>query len=142
MDAGLRDNFGQETALRFIHNFKDWISTNTSGVLVIQIRDTRKGGWDQPFESSAITGVITKPATVLQYNWYKLQDYFQTDQLAYTEAAIPAFRQVSFIYFPEENDKGATLNFHLTGREKKEVEASLKRGSNVRAFEQVKMLTR
>jgi len=142
MDAGLRDNFGQETALRFIHNFRDWINENTSGVLIIQIRDTRKGGWDQPFETNAISGVLTKPATILQYNWYKLQDYFQTDQLAYLESSMPRLRHLSFMYFPEEYDKGATLNFHLTAREKKEVHASLSRGSNVKAFDAVKELVK
>jgi hypothetical protein len=32
MDAGLRDNYGQETSLRFLDAFDDWIDANTSGV--------------------------------------------------------------------------------------------------------------
>jgi hypothetical protein len=39
MDAGLRDNYGQETSLRFAEAFDDWIKENTSGVLIIQVRD-------------------------------------------------------------------------------------------------------
>ena len=35
MDAGLRDNYGQETTLRFLSSFDDWIKENTSGVLII-----------------------------------------------------------------------------------------------------------
>jgi hypothetical protein len=46
MDAGLRDNFGQEVALRFTRVFKDWILENTSGVVLIQIRDRKGGGWE------------------------------------------------------------------------------------------------
>ena len=34
MDAGIRDNFGQETTLRFIDNFKEWINSNTSGIVI------------------------------------------------------------------------------------------------------------
>src|SRR6266498_1137404 len=34
MDAGLRDNYGQETSLRFLEVFDDWIKQNTRGVLV------------------------------------------------------------------------------------------------------------
>ena len=39
MDAGLRDNYGQESALRFIAVFKDWLQANTSKVVLIQKRD-------------------------------------------------------------------------------------------------------
>ncbi len=33
MDAGLRDNYGPETAVRFVQVFKDWIQKNTAGVV-------------------------------------------------------------------------------------------------------------
>ena len=46
MDAGLRDNYGQETSLRFLNVFKDWINENTRGVLIIQVRSRQKGSWD------------------------------------------------------------------------------------------------
>src|SRR5690606_2143809 len=49
MDGGLRDNFGQETAIRFIHMFEDWLKQNTSGVLIVQLRDREPGGWDHPY---------------------------------------------------------------------------------------------
>lgn len=48
MDAGLRDNYGPETAVRFVQVFKDWIDHNTSGVVLVQIRDRIIGGWDHP----------------------------------------------------------------------------------------------
>ena len=51
MDAGLRDNYGQETSLRFLHVFKDWINENTSGVLIIQIRAMQKGSWATPYKN-------------------------------------------------------------------------------------------
>ncbi|MFM9907988.1 MAG: patatin-like phospholipase family protein, partial [Chitinophagaceae bacterium] len=41
MDAGLRDNFGQETAIRFIQVFNEWIKENTGGVVLLQIRDRK-----------------------------------------------------------------------------------------------------
>src|SRR5690606_38459523 len=33
MDAGISDNFGQETSLRFLYNFREWINENTGGVI-------------------------------------------------------------------------------------------------------------
>ncbi len=139
MDAGLRDNFGQETSLRFINVFKEWIKENTGGVVIIQCRDRERGGWDKPFESTDISGIITKPGTILSYNWYKLQDYAQDDQVAYAGAFLDSnFHRITFQYVPEKEEKGVSLNLHLTASEKKEVIASMKRGDNIKAFNEVK----
>lgn len=143
MDAGLRDNYGQETTLRFLHVFKDWVKENTSGVLLIQIRDRKRGGWEKPYESNDITGVLTKPGTALQYNWYKLQDYFQDDQMAYAKSFLDSnFHRVTFMYVPENEEKGVALNFHITAREKREVISSMERPNNIQAFWQVKKFLR
>ena len=42
MDAGVVDNYGISDALRFLHVFKDWIEQNTSGVILLSIRDSIK----------------------------------------------------------------------------------------------------
>jgi len=54
MDAGLRDNYGQETSLRFISSFKEWLKQNTSKVVLLQIRDRPSGDWEHPFVSNDI----------------------------------------------------------------------------------------
>jgi hypothetical protein len=41
------------------------------------------------------------------------------------------------MYIPEKEERGATINFHLTAREKSEVISSLKRKNNIEALEQV-----
>lgn len=140
MDAGLRDNSGQETSLRFINSFKDWINKNTSGVLIIQIRSRQKGGWDEKPAIGNISDIITKPITMLQTNWFRLQDYFQDDELSYASGSFHSLHRVAFMYIPEKQESGASLNFHLTAREKLEVNASLTRKNNVQAFEEVKKI--
>jgi hypothetical protein len=141
MDAGLRDNSGQETSLRFLNVFKDWINKNTSGILIIQIRSRQKGGWDEAHTSGDISEIITKPFTMLQNNWFKLQDYFQDDEISYARNLFDSgIRRVSFMYIPEKQESSAALNFHLTAREKLEVNSSLKRQNNVDAFEEVKRI--
>jgi energy-coupling factor transporter transmembrane protein EcfT len=122
MDAGIRDNYGQETTLRFIENFKDWIQQNTSGVVILQIRDRLTDNWQHPFISNSITDIIVKPATMLQSNWYKLQDFFQTDQFSYFDKGNnPLVERISFMYVPKQEEKSAALNFHLTAREKRDI---------------------
>ena len=141
MDAGLRDNNGQESTLRFLNVFKEWINEHTSGVLIIQIRSRQKGSWDGDYKNGNIAGILTKPFTMLQNNWFVLQDYFQDDEISYAEnfLSVPLNR-VAFMYIPEKEDNAASLNFHLTAREKMEVQASLKRLNNVKAFEEVRMI--
>ena len=88
MDAGLRDNYGPETVVRFVQVFEDWIKENTSGVVLIQIRDRIVGGWDHPYESTDITELFTKPFLILQFNWYKMQDYNQNDLMSLTQQTM------------------------------------------------------
>jgi hypothetical protein len=131
MDAGLRDNYGQETTLRFIENFKDWLKENTGKIIILQIRDRNMDNWQQPFETGAITDFLVNPGTMLQHNWYKLQDFSETDQYSYLQADFDgALQRISFMYAPETEEKGAALNFHLTAREKKAVKESFNSASN------------
>lgn len=124
MDAGLRDNYGQEITLRFIHVFDEWIRKNTSGVIFIQIRDRKKGEWEEDFSEPSIGDILYKPVTTLQYNFYKVQDYMQESMVSYTKSNIPVYR-FSFIYEPSIQKKGAALSFHLTEREKKDIAAAV-----------------
>ena len=138
MDAGLRDNFGQETTLRFIDHFKEWIAANTGGVIVVQLRDRVNDNWQQPLETGSLEDVIVKPATMLQNNWYKLQDYFQGDQYSYFKDSVDTnFNRLTFMYVPEKEEKSAALNFHLTASEKTDVIASFHTSFNQSSLKQL-----
>lgn len=142
MDAGLRDNYGIETAIRFVHVFKDWIKANTAGVVLLQIRDRQGGGWEAPFESKAISEIITKPMLLLQYNWYKMQQYNQMDQLSFTADIMEGkFSKLTFQYLPEKEDSKAALNFHLTKRERIGIISTLDNMVNRQAFLRYKQLS-
>lgn len=120
MDAGLRDNYGQDLSLRFIDYFADWIRANTSGVLIVQLRDRANDGWQQPLETGQATDVLLKPAAMLQHNWFKFQDYLQNDQFSFLKDDIGfPVNRYTFLYHPADPDKGAALNFHLTAKERK-----------------------
>ena len=125
MDAGLRDNFGQEITVRFIDNFKDWITQNTSGVIVLQIRDREQDNLQHPLETGTVTDIFVKPATMLNHNLFKLQDYAQNESYSFLlDAAHYNLHRLAFIYVPKIENQGAALNFHLTASEKKDVIAS------------------
>jgi len=122
VDAGIRDNYGQETTLRFIDQFKDWIKENTGGVVILQFRDKVTDNWEQPFVSKSVTDMILGPATILEHNWFKLQDYSQADNYNYYRSDNDStIQRVIIMYKPEDADKTARLSFHLTTREKNDV---------------------
>src|SRR6476646_607848 len=138
MDAGLRDNYGQETALRFLSNFDDWVKENTRGVLVIQLRDREAGGWENPYYSDNMSDHITKPFFLLQHNWYKMMEYFQNDMLSYYTKNLPYnFYKVSLQYVADNEESKARLNFHLTQSEKTNIAFALNSEYNKKSLLQV-----
>lgn len=140
MDAGLRDNYGLENSIRFLHVFLHWIKENTSGVVLIQIRDRKMAGWE-PFESGNITEIATKPVLLLQYNWYKMQEYSQSELLCLSQEIMgKQFYRLSFQYLPKKEDARAALNFHLTKSEKIDLKEALHTPNNQQGFEFFKEL--
>jgi hypothetical protein len=130
-----------ETTLRFIENFKDWLKANTGKIIILQIRDRNQDNWQQPLETGAVTDFFVKPGTMLQHNWYKMQDFSETDQYSYIQADFDsALQRISFMYVPETEEKGAALNFHLTAREKQAVKESFNSTYNQASLKQFKNL--
>lgn len=141
MDAGLRDNYGQEIALRFAGVFKDWFEHNVQKVVLLQIRDRGMGDWEKPYYSNSILSFLTKPFLLLQNNWQKLQDYYQGDQLEYLYNSFgDRFYRLSFQYAAKKNDATASLSFHLTTSEKVGIAAALYNDANQKAFAKLKEL--
>jgi Patatin-like phospholipase len=141
MDAGFRDNFGEQVGIRFVDVFREWIQKNTRGVLLIQIRDRKTGGWESPFESTDITEIITKPLLLLQYNWYKMQEYNQNDLLSVMEGYMGNdFYKMTFQYEPKLANEGAALNFHLSRQEKLDIANAVNSSQNQLIFKSVNEL--
>jgi hypothetical protein len=140
MDAGLRDNVGMETSLRFIDNFKDWIRENTGGVVVLQLRDRLEDDWQQS-EGGTVTDMIVTPATMLQHNWFKMQSYLQADALSYfSQNNDSMLQKITIFYKPEKQEYGATLNFHLGAREKRDILQSFYSEVNAGALNKIEMI--
>jgi hypothetical protein len=143
MDAGLRDNYGQETTLRFIETCKEWLQNNTAKLVVIQIRDRGMSDWDKPLENNSLIGFLTKPFLILQNNWFKMQDYYQHDQLDYLfDSYGQKLHRVSFQYVPSRKEAPASLSFHLTAAEKRDIANALNNELNKSAFIQLSKLMR
>jgi hypothetical protein len=142
MDAGIRDNYGQETALRFLQVFNTWLAENTSGVVLVQVRDRKAGEWEST-RVEGLNALFTKPLTVIQLNWMKIQDYYHEEMVSMGNERFGfPFEKISFSYVPVDVMRGAALNFHLTNLEKKDIRESLFAPDNDARFLRLALLNR
>jgi hypothetical protein len=125
MDAGLRDNYGLETTFRFIKTFNDWIAENTSGIIIIQIRDKHKNIPIDENPSQTLAEALSRPLGSFYGNLFQVQDYNQNQQIQMADLWCKApIEIVDFQLRNELNDR-ISLSWHLTNKEKKKVYASL-----------------
>lgn len=117
MDAGIRDNYGILNSVRFLFEFKEWIQTNTGGVVFIQIRDTNKKSRLQNTSLSTILQKITAPVRNVTGNFILMQDYVQDDYLKYIETMMDCPFDFIPYQLPYMEEKIA-LSWHLTEKEK------------------------
>jgi hypothetical protein len=136
MDAGIKDNFGQETSFRFIDHFKDWLINNTSRIIILQIRDRSIDYGQQTNENISMVDMITRPATILEHSWLNFQDFNQSDEYNYLKSSIgDQLHRLTFTYVATKEQQGAALNFHLTASEKRDVINSFHSTDNQKVLE-------
>lgn len=132
MDAGISDNFGIIDAVRFMYAFKDWISENTSGVVVVSIRDSPKVPDVQPKKGQTILDALTQPISSVYNNFENFQDINGDLLLGQAYDWLPApIDRIDLQYQAEnyvdllqgmdsirQNNARASLSWRLTTREK------------------------
>ena len=137
MDTGLSDNFGIQDALRFTYVFQKWIAENTSGVILITIRDSEKLVEIPPTSPPKIFEKIFTPLKNIYSNWDNVQTIQNEVLFNYMDESMPFdIEKIEFEYAPEKVQAGeltgsqetmqrASLNWRLTAREKKSILASI-----------------
>ena len=120
MDAGLRDNFGVKTSLQFLYEFRNWISTNTSGVVIVQVRDIQK---DFIARSKAPTLVdqFTAPLGSMYGNFTRMQDYNADQMIRYFSTWYETEIDVITLQLYQEQESKISLSWHLTEAEKRRI---------------------
>lgn len=140
MDAGMRDNYGLEMALKYLYTFREWIQENTSGVVILQIRDRHKQFPIQDNEFKTITGTLSRPLGSFYGNWFQIQDFEQNQMLQYASAWYDG--KIDVIDFELRNEKpdNISLSWHLTNREKNRIRESLLLPENQESIQRLKDL--
>jgi hypothetical protein len=130
MDAGIRDNIGTKSSLKYIDSFEQWIKENTKGVIIVQIRDSKKHFKLIGSANENVSERMTSPMKTFYGNFTKVHDY-NNDQLLdkfITSSPYP-IHVISFEMEQEGNAK-ASLSFHLTQLEKNQIYNELHTNAN------------
>jgi hypothetical protein len=137
MDAGLRDNFGMETSLRFIRAFNDWIAENTSGIVIVQIRDKHKNVPIEDNPSQTLMQALSRPLGSFYGNLFEVQDYNQNQQINTADLWCKSHIEVIDLQLRNDRKDHISLSWHLTNKEKRKVFASLFLPENQEAIDRI-----
>lgn len=140
MDAGLRDNFGMLTTLKYIYTFRNWIRTNTSGVVIIEIRDRFKEYSVKKNSSETTLQSLFTPFGALYNNLTTVQTYNEDDLLMYASAWFDGKIDIIPFQLKNEDKDPISLSWHLTEKEKKQILTAIELPENKEAIWKLKIL--
>lgn len=139
LDAGMRDNFGALTTLRYLYTFKEWINQNTSGVVILTMRDKPK---KNNIDATPLTSIIesfSSPIGSLYGNLFNVQDYALDEMYLYLDNNFD--QPIDVIDFELENHKNnISLSWHLTSKEKGNILNSMHSENNQNSLKKLTKL--
>lgn len=140
MDAGVYDNYGIHTAIRFLFTYREWFAKNTSGVIIIQIRDSRQVAAITPLKRNLFSRLnYLIQGTYLSFA--ESRDYINDEVIKYAQTWFKGrFDMIELQYVPAKTYRSASLSFHLTDSEKADIDQALYSKENQKAMGYVKAL--
>ena len=140
MDAGIRDNYGGKIMLEYLFEMQDWIKENTSGVVVLQIRDTKKILTGDELNHVSLFDKLTLPFGNMYANFTRTQDFDQDEMMKIGFKGFPfAIDLVAFNLREAKKDR-ISLSWHLTSQEKLKIARAWKSKGNQAAMLQLQKL--
>jgi hypothetical protein len=149
MDAGLSDNYGVNDAVQFLYVFREWIAKNTSGVIIIRIRDSPKEREIKPYQSRSLLFKLFSPIEHFLSNMYFLQDSRNDVAIELAEGWFKSdLKTIDFEYNPYYLNNNladtlvhmrkAPLSWRLTARELDGIRAMIYSAENQSAMRKLK----
>lgn len=129
MDAGIRDNYGTKSTVRYIVALKEWLKENTSGVVIVEIRDINKDYDIYDQNDFSLFDRVTKPASNFYGNFYQSQEFNATELVESSEFSDLDVDVITFVLRKDPTEKIA-LSWHLTQREKNDIKKTFANAKN------------
>ena len=126
--------------MEILFHLQDWIKENTSGVIILQLRDTKKILDNTTYRQVSLINKLMLPFANMYSNFPKTQDFDQ-DQLFKLGVADLTFPVdvVNFNLREKVNDQ-ISLSWHLSTQEKNKIKQAFYSELNQQAFQQLKKL--
>ncbi len=136
MDAGIRDNYGTKTTVRYIVALQDWLRKNTSGVIVVQTRDIDRDYDMLNKDELSLIDRVTRPVGNLYGNFYHAQEYDSEELIENNLYQNLAVDVVTFILRKDPSERIA-LSWHLTNREKNDIKRTFQNEKNQKELQKL-----
>lgn len=130
MDAGIRDNYGTKTTVRYLLSLHDWIKKNTSGVIILKIRDTKKTLVGEKYHNRGLVGRMLLPIGNVYGNFPRVQDFNEDELLSTMVRSVDYPIDVVTYNLREDFNNKISLSWHLTRREKQKINNAFYAKSN------------
>ena len=140
MDAGIRDNYGGILTSEFIFNMQDWLRENTSGIIIIQIRDTKNVLDNEKYDPTSLFDKLSLPFGNMYKNFPRVQDFQQEKLLNIGFQSFDFPVDIISFNLREKVDDKISLSWHLTQEEKNKIEVAFESEQNKAALKQLKTL--
>lgn len=130
MDAGIRDNYGTKVTVQYLLALEKWIAENTSGVIVLKVRDSKKYLEGDAYKQIGFMDKFLLPFGNMYGNFPRVQDFNQ-DELWLTKLRQKGY-PIDFVSFNlrQQKDDKISLSWHLTEQEKKKIIAAFNTPTN------------
>ena len=139
MDAGVRDNYGYRTTLMFLQTFRHWLTENTSGVVILQMRDKQRELEVKPVNGSLISRMLDPVGSVYD-NFVRSQDQDYDLMMKQAEAWCGFPVDLIDLSLRHDDAEEISLSWHLTAVEKKQVLQTIGSPDNQVAFARLREL--
>jgi len=153
MDAGMTDNFGISDALRFMFVFREWINANTSGVILLNIRDSEKIENIKAPSSASLIERMVAPFRFFYDNLFNIQDISNDDRVELARSWLDVDMHSIYLEYTSEVPQSwkllnpdrrtlerPSLSWRLTSREKNNILENIHHPKNVAALNELKQL--
>jgi len=125
MDAGTRDNYGGKTMMEWMNAMSEWLRQNTSGVVIVQIRDTKKMLTGDEIKQVTFLDKFVLPFSNMYGNFTRTQDFDQEELLKMGLANTRFPVDLISINLREDAKDRISLSWHLTRKEKNKVKRAV-----------------
>lgn len=128
IDAGVADNYGIQNAVKFMYVFREWLNQNTSGVLLLQIRDSKKPTDEIPeFKPKTLLEEFLDPISATYSSFSNSKEMTNDDYLNFAHSWLGTKMKFLELEYNPPDSAGirASLSWHLTDKEIEGIERSL-----------------